>query len=76
MLQWIVIVFTAMPPNVPPKVQYIPVPSESGCTDAIDRWTPIFEAEEGLIFRFDCRRIKFIEKESKTEGEEDATVNE
>jgi len=76
MLQWIVIVFTAMPPHTPPKVQYIPAASEQTCRDNIKHWTPLFEAEEGLIFRFECRRIKFVEEESKTEGKEDGTVSE
>jgi len=64
---------------VPPKVQYLPVASKEICQDNIERWTPLFEAEEGLIFRFECRRIKFLpkgEEEAKTESEENATVNE
>lgn len=76
MLQWIVVVFTALPPNVPPKVQYIPVPSKERCLETIEMVTPEFEraeAEKGLVYRLECRKIKFVEE---TEGKEDATVNE
>ena len=82
MLQWVVIVFTALPPNVPPKVQYMPVPSKERCLETIELVTPKFEAaaeQHGLIFRLECRKIKLLPKEeetAETEGEEDATVNE
>lgn len=75
MLQWIVIVFTALPPNAPAKVQYIPVPSHERCLETIATVTPAFETaavEKGLIYRLECRRIKILPKD----GEEDGTVNE
>ena len=72
MLQWIIIVFTALPPHIAPKVQYIPVPSEERCIETIERLLPEFEAS-GLIFRLECKRIKFVEE---TEDEEGATVDE
>ncbi|MCK5318851.1 MAG: hypothetical protein KAJ55_13125 [Anaerolineales bacterium] len=68
-MQWVLIVFTALPPSVEPAVTHIPVVSLERCEAAIERWTPSFEATEGLVFRFECRRVK-------TEGEEDGTVNE
>lgn len=82
MLQWVVIVFTALPPNVPPKVQYIPVPSKERCLETIELVTPKFEAaaeEYGLTYRLECRKIKLLpkeEEEAETEAKEDATVSE
>lgn len=79
MLQWIIIVFTAVPPAISPAVQYIPVPSLERCRDTIRHVTPDYEAaaeEYGLIYRLECRKIKFVDKEAETEGKEGDTVNE
>ncbi len=72
MLQWVVVVFTALPPNIPPKVQYIPVASKERCLETLENVTSEFEKakkEHGLVYRLECRKIKFVEEEDKTETE-------
>jgi len=72
MWEWVLIVFTAMPPHVAPAVSYVPVPSEVHCQETIDHVAPKFKAVEGLVYRFECRRVKILPK-----GEEESgTVNE